>query len=73
MTSGDTLLGVLRGLGVDESHLHVIDPIPKKHEENVALIQREIEHRGLSVIVPWRACVHLRRKQIAEAKGARGD
>jgi indolepyruvate ferredoxin oxidoreductase alpha subunit len=62
MASGDTLLEILRGLGVSSDHLHVIDPLPRRHAENVDLIKREIAHRGLSVIVPQRACIHVRRK-----------
>jgi len=63
-TTGERLLEVLRGLGVDADHLHVLDPIPPRHAENVELIKREIAHRGLSVIVPNRACVHAKRKTI---------
>jgi indolepyruvate ferredoxin oxidoreductase alpha subunit len=63
MTSGERLLNVLRGLGVGDEHLHVIEPLPQHHKENVELIRREVEHRGLSVIVPTRACIHLRKKQ----------
>jgi indolepyruvate ferredoxin oxidoreductase alpha subunit len=63
MTCGETLLDVLRGLGVKDDHLHVINPLPQHHGENVELIRREVEHRGLSVIIPTRACIHLRKKQ----------
>jgi indolepyruvate ferredoxin oxidoreductase alpha subunit len=66
MTTGDRLLDALRGLGVSPDHLHVIDPHPKRHAENVEVVRREIEHHGLSVIVPTRACIHLRRKQKEE-------
>jgi indolepyruvate ferredoxin oxidoreductase alpha subunit len=62
-TTGERLLEVLRGLGVGDEHLHVIEPLPKRHDENVELIRREIEHPGLSVIVPARACIHLARKR----------
>jgi indolepyruvate ferredoxin oxidoreductase alpha subunit len=62
-TTGERLLEVLRGLGVRDEHVHVIEPLPRRHGENVELIKKEIEHRGLSVIVPTRACIHLRRKQ----------
>ena len=62
MASGETLIDILRGLGVSSDHLHVIDPLPRRHAENVDLIKREIAHRGLSVIVPTRACIHVRRK-----------
>lgn len=63
MTSGDRLLGLLHGLGVPEERLHVMQPLPQHHTENVELIRREIAHRGLSVIVPTRACIHVRQKQ----------
>jgi indolepyruvate ferredoxin oxidoreductase alpha subunit len=63
LTTGQRLIDVLRGLGVNDDHLHVIDPHKKHHAENVALIQREIDHRGLSVIVPNRECIHLKGKK----------
>ena len=65
MSCGERLIDVIRGLGVSPEHLHVIEPLPKNHDANVALIRREIEHRGLSVIVPRRACIHVKR----QAKG----
>jgi indolepyruvate ferredoxin oxidoreductase alpha subunit len=70
-TCGDRLLEVIRGLGVSEEHLHVIEPLPSKHRENVELIQKELEHRGLSVIVPVRACIHVKRKQRVPATAGR--
>lgn len=62
MSCGQALIDIVRGLGVKPEHLHVIEPLPKHHEANVALIRREIEHRGLSVIVPRRACIHVKRQ-----------
>jgi indolepyruvate ferredoxin oxidoreductase alpha subunit len=69
MTAGERLLEVVRALGVDPEHLHVLEPLPRKHAENVEVIRKEIAHRGLSVIVPSRACIHARRK-AAEVKQA---
>ncbi|MBK7405151.1 MAG: indolepyruvate ferredoxin oxidoreductase [Phycisphaerales bacterium] len=62
MVCGEPLLALLRGLGVRPEHLHVIEPLPRRHAENTALIRREIEHRGLSVIVAQRACIHVKRR-----------
>jgi len=62
-TTGPGLLEVLRGLGVSDEHLHVIEPLRQQHDENVSLIKKEIEHPGLSVVVSNRACIHVRRKQ----------
>jgi indolepyruvate ferredoxin oxidoreductase alpha subunit len=61
--SGDRLLGALRGFGVAEPHLRVIDPVPKAHARNVQVIVDELDHRGLSVIVAQRDCIHLARKR----------
>ncbi len=60
LTAGDRLLDVLRGLGVAEEHLIVINPMKRHHDENVAILKREIEHPGLSVVVPVRACIHIK-------------
>jgi len=49
--------GVVRALGVKPEHMHVIDPLPKHHAENVGIIRREIEHHGLSVIIARRGCI----------------
>lgn len=71
-TYGERLLEVLRGLGVNPEHMHVIDPRPQKHAENVELIKREIGHRGLSVIIPKRACVQFqpsKRKRVVATVG----
>ncbi len=63
LASGERLVEILRGLGVDPEHIHTLEPVPRKHAENVALIKREIEYPGLSVVIPARACIHLKRKQ----------
>jgi indolepyruvate ferredoxin oxidoreductase alpha subunit len=67
LTTGETLLGVLRGLGVRDSQLTVIEPHPKKHAENVEAIRKAVAHRGLSVVVAVRECIHVRRKAAAPA------
>lgn len=71
MAAGEQLLNLLKGLGVPESHLHVIEPLAKNHEQNVALLSRAINHRGLSVIVAQRECIHTRRKAVTEKPAAK--
>ena len=61
LACGERLIAVLRGLGVSPDHLHVLDPKPQHHAQNVEIIRRELAHRGLSVIVPRRACIHIKR------------
>jgi indolepyruvate ferredoxin oxidoreductase alpha subunit len=59
--SGERLLSILAGLGVDPAHLRVINPLPKHHEENVRILSEEIAHPGLSVVVPTRGCIQVRK------------
>ncbi|MBI2395565.1 MAG: indolepyruvate ferredoxin oxidoreductase subunit alpha [Deltaproteobacteria bacterium] len=70
LTTGQRLIDVVRGLGVKPEHLHVIDPHPSKHAENVAIITKAVAHRGLSVIISDRECIHLKVKTKAEATAA---
>jgi len=70
MASGNKLIELLRGLGVPQEHLHVLEPLPAKHRQNVELIAREVNHRGLSVIVAQRACVQTKRKAPVAKKAA---
>jgi indolepyruvate ferredoxin oxidoreductase alpha subunit len=65
LATGEQLIDLLRGLGVRQERLHVIEPLPRDHEKNVALIREAINHRGLSVIVARRECIHTRRKAKA--------
>lgn len=60
--TGEDLIRILRGLGVDERHLVRLDPVPAAHQKNVERVRRELEHRGLSVIVSHRACIHAKRR-----------
>lgn len=54
---GAKLEDIVRGVGVEPEHIHVIRPLKKFHEENVALIKQELEYDGVSVIIPRRECV----------------
>jgi len=62
MATGDQLVKLLEGLGVDPDHVKVIEPLSKYHEGNVRIIRREIDHKGLSVVVSKRACIQIKRK-----------
>lgn len=60
--TGEELMNMLRGLGVKD--LHLFEPIPKNREENVKIIRAAIEHKGLSVIVARRACIHFKKPKL---------
>ena len=62
---------ICRGLGVDPEHYHVVNPIPKEHENMVDIFQKELEYDGLSVIVPRRECVQTYTRRMRQMKKAK--
>jgi indolepyruvate ferredoxin oxidoreductase alpha subunit len=61
--SGERLLQVIRGTGVDPEHIREITPLPRNLEGNVQVIREELSHPGLSVIVSARECIQETRKR----------
>jgi len=63
MTGGQDSAGtnrfeaICRGLGVEEEHLHVVNPIPANVPKIKELIRSEVEYDGVSVIIPRRECM----------------
>ncbi len=68
MAAGEELIELLKGLGVDEEHLQVIEPLAKYHEQNVEVINKALNHRGLSVIVARRPCIQIKRPKKTVSK-----
>lgn len=56
LTTGDELIGLLKGLGVKD--LHIVEPHRKQHSQTVEAMRAAIAHRGLSVVVSRRACIY---------------
>ncbi len=54
---------ICNGIGVKSSHIRVINPLKKYHNENVALIKEEIDYRGVSVIIARRECIQAMKKK----------
>lgn len=57
---------ICRGIGVDEAHIRVLRPLPKKHEENLAIIEEELAYDGVSVIIPRRECIQTLNKRMRD-------
>ncbi|MBK7627926.1 MAG: indolepyruvate ferredoxin oxidoreductase [Bacteroidales bacterium] len=51
------------GIGVSPDHMHLITPLRKNHEENIEVIKREMEYRGVSVIIASRECIQTATKR----------
>jgi indolepyruvate ferredoxin oxidoreductase alpha subunit len=74
MTGGQTsaatgrLEDICMGLGVEKEHIHILNPSPKYHEENMHVITQELEYQGVSVIIPRRVCIQTVARRIREDK-----
>ena len=77
MTGGQDSAGtnkfeaICLGLGMDPEHLHVVTPLPKNIPDIAALIKKEIEYEGVSVIIPRRECIQTAARHAREAKKAK--
>ncbi len=54
---------ICRGIGVEASHIRVMVPLRKNHDENVAVMKEEFEYRGVSVIIASRECIQTAAKR----------
>jgi indolepyruvate ferredoxin oxidoreductase, alpha subunit len=62
------LEGVVRGLGVDPAHVHVLEAHHRHTAANAAVLRREIEHRGLSVVIMVRECIETAATRARDRK-----
>jgi len=62
------LLEICIGLGVEEEHIRVMDPLRKHHEENRAMISEELEYKGVSVIIAQRECIQTASRRLKSQK-----
>ncbi len=59
---------ICAGIGVDPDHIKVINPLKKHHDENVKIINRELEYRGVSVVIARRECIQVAMRRKKEEK-----
>jgi len=59
----EKLKDLILGLGVTPEHLLELEPKPLLFEENAARLKKEMEYRGLSVVIFRRVCIEAFRKQ----------
>ena len=57
---------ICKGLGVEESHIRILKPLKKYHEENVQILKEELAYQGVSVVIPRRECVVSIDKRMRE-------
>ena len=59
---------ICRGVGVDENHIKVLNPLKKHHDENLKIVKKELEYNGVSVIIPVRECIQTLAKKMRANK-----
>ena len=65
----ERLRQIVLGVGVPPEHCVVVDAHPRRVAQNAELLRREMEHRGVSVVIAQRECkvVAQRRTRIPDA------
>lgn len=58
------VVDICKGVGVDPDHIHVLKPLKKYHDENTAIVKKELEYKGVSVIIPTRECIQTLNKRM---------
>lgn len=70
--SGPDLEKLVRGLGVPEKHVRIVNPISRERDTITRVLNEEFEHQGVSVVIAARICIQeikrgtKRKKQAAE-------
>jgi indolepyruvate ferredoxin oxidoreductase alpha subunit len=59
---GPPLVKLLEGMGMDPEHIRVVKPLPKNEDAIVEVFREEFAHEGLSVVIPTRPCIQIRRR-----------
>ncbi|HPT13912.1 MAG TPA: indolepyruvate ferredoxin oxidoreductase subunit alpha [Bacteroidales bacterium] len=59
---------ICQGVGVDPEHIITLNPSPKYHEENMAAIRKELDYKGVSVVIPRRECIQTATRNLKVAR-----
>ena len=62
-TAAGKLEDICEGLGVPKEHIRVFIPFKKNHDEMVQVYKEELAYKGVSVVIPRRACLQVLKKK----------
>jgi indolepyruvate ferredoxin oxidoreductase, alpha subunit len=65
--AGKSLVEIVKALGVDPTHVHEVEAKRTLHEANVELIKKEMDYKGVSVIILVRECIQTAVKKKKSA------
>lgn len=62
------LVDICKGLGVDPEHIVTFVPVKNHLEQNIEILKKEIEYKGVSVVMACRECMQTlaRKKKMAK-------
>ncbi|HET7839193.1 MAG TPA: thiamine pyrophosphate-dependent enzyme [Rectinemataceae bacterium] len=58
----ERLKAIALAVGVDPAHVHIVKAHRTEHAANVALLKRELEYEGVSVVIAFRECIEALKK-----------
>jgi indolepyruvate ferredoxin oxidoreductase alpha subunit len=64
----DRLVEICKGLGVEQEHIRLLNPLKKYHEENTRAMAEELDYRGVSVIIAQRECIQTAKRSLKSGK-----
>ena len=62
-TGSEKIESLVKGLGVNPEHLHTLKAHRQHTEKNIEILKKEIEYKGLSVVIFKRECIEALKKQ----------
>jgi indolepyruvate ferredoxin oxidoreductase alpha subunit len=67
--SGPNLERLVKGLGVPEAHVRIVNPISRERDTITRVLNEEFEHQGVSVVIAARICIQeIKRGKKKKAK-----
>lgn len=71
MLPSTRLVPLLEGIGVAKDHIVVLEALKKNHEANLAAFRKELEYRGLSVVIFRRECLEAAKARLKKERAAK--
>jgi indolepyruvate ferredoxin oxidoreductase alpha subunit len=73
MLPSESLVPLLQGLGVAPEHVIVLEALKKNAGANLAAFKKEMEYRGLSVVIFRRECLEAFKARQKQARAAKAE
>jgi indolepyruvate ferredoxin oxidoreductase alpha subunit len=62
------LVEICKGIGVEEGHIRMMNPLRKHHDDNRSMVVEELEYKGVSVIIAQRECIQTATKSKVKSQ-----